>query len=189
MSEFVEECRREWKRLRVPDPVANEMAADLAADLREAEVEGASPEELLGDAAFDPQAFARSWAQERGLVGSLPLWGRLRLVLPLAAAAIVIGGGIAAAVLLTQAPSQSPTPPVVAPTATVGAPATTVVAIPNLVGMKRAEATAAARAAGLNVTIRYRNSGKGQSDFVVAQTPSPGASVPRGGTLSLLVQR
>ena len=34
MSQFVEECRREWKRLGVPDPVANEMAADLAADLK-----------------------------------------------------------------------------------------------------------------------------------------------------------
>ena len=33
MSEFVDECRREWHRLGVPDPVANEMAADLTADL------------------------------------------------------------------------------------------------------------------------------------------------------------
>ncbi len=30
MSDFVQQCRREWERLRVPDPVANEMAADLA---------------------------------------------------------------------------------------------------------------------------------------------------------------
>jgi hypothetical protein len=48
VSEFVEECRREWRRLRVPDLVANEMAAYLAADLREAEAEGASAEEVLG---------------------------------------------------------------------------------------------------------------------------------------------
>jgi hypothetical protein len=70
MNEFIEECRREWKRLHVPDPVANEMAADLEADLQEAETEGASPEEVLGSGAFDPRAFAASWAAERG-VGQL----------------------------------------------------------------------------------------------------------------------
>ncbi len=68
MSEFVEECRREWKRLHVPDPIANEMAADLEADLNEAEAEGVSPEEVLGSGAFDPRSFAASWAAERGVV-------------------------------------------------------------------------------------------------------------------------
>jgi hypothetical protein len=29
MSEFVEQCRREWRRLGVADPLAEEMAADL----------------------------------------------------------------------------------------------------------------------------------------------------------------
>jgi hypothetical protein len=67
VNEFVEECRREWKRLRVPDPIANEMAADLEADLKEAEAEGASPEEVLGSGAFDPRSFAASWAAERGV--------------------------------------------------------------------------------------------------------------------------
>jgi hypothetical protein len=68
VSEFVDECRREWTRLRVPDPVANEMAADLAADLKEAEAEGASAEEVLGSGAFDARSFAASWAAERGLI-------------------------------------------------------------------------------------------------------------------------
>jgi hypothetical protein len=68
MSDFVEQCRREWKRLRVPDPVANEMAADLAADLKEAEAEGVSAEEVLGRSAFDPRSFAASWAAERGVI-------------------------------------------------------------------------------------------------------------------------
>lgn len=68
MSEFVDECRREWSRLGVPDPAANEMAADLEADLAEAAAEGASPEEVLGSGAFDPRSFAAAWAAERGLV-------------------------------------------------------------------------------------------------------------------------
>jgi hypothetical protein len=72
VNDFVEECRREWRRLRVPDRVANEMAADLKADLDEAEAEGASLEAVLGSEAFDPRSFAASWAAERGVVGPLP---------------------------------------------------------------------------------------------------------------------
>jgi hypothetical protein len=70
MSEFVEECRREWSRLGVPDAIAGEMAADLATDLAEAEADGVSAEQVLGSGAFDPRAFARSWASERGVIGS-----------------------------------------------------------------------------------------------------------------------
>jgi hypothetical protein len=73
VSEFVEECRKEWKRLRVPDAVANEMAADLAADLKEAEADGVSAEEVLGVGAFDPRAFAASWAAERGVIQRQPV--------------------------------------------------------------------------------------------------------------------
>jgi hypothetical protein len=68
VSQFVDECRQEWRRLGVPDPAANEMAADLEADLMEAESEGVSAEEVLGIGAFDPRSFAASWAQERGLI-------------------------------------------------------------------------------------------------------------------------
>jgi hypothetical protein len=68
MNDFVEECRREWRRLRVPDPVANEMAADLQADLDEAQADGASAEAVLGTAAFDARSFAAAWAAERGFV-------------------------------------------------------------------------------------------------------------------------
>jgi hypothetical protein len=70
VTDFVEQCRREWKRLRVPDAVANEMAADLAADLTEAEAEGVSAEEVLGSGAFDPRSFADTWAAERGVIPS-----------------------------------------------------------------------------------------------------------------------
>lgn len=173
MSEFIEECRREWKRLHVPDSVANEMAADLAADLREAEVEGASPEELLGDAAFDPHAFARSWAQERGIVGPVAD-RRLRLTFAVAAAAIVIAGGIAAALLVTRAPSQARTPNVV---------------VPRLVGVNVVKATATAESAGLTPEIRYRTRQGGRSGFVASETPSAGKSVQQGTALQLVVNR
>jgi hypothetical protein len=68
MSDFVQQCRREWKRLGVSDPLADEMAADLASDLSEAEAEGISAEELLGRSAFDPPSFAATWAAERGII-------------------------------------------------------------------------------------------------------------------------
>ena len=70
MSDFVEECRREWRRLGVPDPVANEMAADLTVDLEEAEAEGGSPEDVLGNSAFDPRRFAAAWAAARGVTSA-----------------------------------------------------------------------------------------------------------------------
>jgi hypothetical protein len=68
MSDFVAQCRQEWKRLGVPDPLAEEMAADLASDLGQAEGEGVSPEQFLGGSAFDPRSFAATWATERGVV-------------------------------------------------------------------------------------------------------------------------
>jgi hypothetical protein len=101
VSEFVEECRREWKRLGVPDPVANEMAADLAADLEEADADGVSAEEVLGSSAFDPRAFAGAWAAERGVVGSTPevevgppAPRRRRLPAPIIAFALVALAGL-----------------------------------------------------------------------------------------------
>lgn len=68
MSEFVEQCRAEWKRLGVADPLAEEMAADLSSDLEEAEAEGVSAVEYLGTTLSDPRAFATSWATERGII-------------------------------------------------------------------------------------------------------------------------
>ena len=68
MSEFVEQCRREWMRLGVADPLAEEMAADLASDLEEAEAEGVSAADYLGASASDPRSFAASWASERGII-------------------------------------------------------------------------------------------------------------------------
>ncbi|HEX5268568.1 MAG TPA: hypothetical protein VFW24_17520 [Acidimicrobiales bacterium] len=64
---FVDECRKEWKRLGVPDAAAEEMAADLTADLTEAAAEGAAPEEVLGNGVFNARAFAASRATARGV--------------------------------------------------------------------------------------------------------------------------
>ena len=72
MNDFVEQCRREWKRIGVPDPLAEEMATDLTHDLQEAEAEGVSTEQLLGRMAFDPAAFAATWATARGIVRRPP---------------------------------------------------------------------------------------------------------------------
>jgi hypothetical protein len=68
MSGFVDEARREWKRLGVPDLAADEMADDLRADIEEAERDGASAADLLGASVNDPRGFAAAWASERGLV-------------------------------------------------------------------------------------------------------------------------
>jgi hypothetical protein len=67
MNDFVEQCRREWRRLGVSDPVAEEMATELASDLSEAEAEG-SAQEFLGRSALDPPSFAAAWAAERGII-------------------------------------------------------------------------------------------------------------------------
>jgi hypothetical protein len=106
VSRFIEECRREWKRLRVPDAIANEMAADLAADLAEAEAEGASAEDVLGDAVFDPRAFALSWAEERGVVAAAPVRSGMRpsTALALVAAVLVLVAVVGAALVVVDRP-------------------------------------------------------------------------------------
>jgi hypothetical protein len=68
MTAYVEECRQEWKRLGVPDLLAEEMATELETDLAEAEADGVSAAEMLGES--DPRRFAATWARERGLVSA-----------------------------------------------------------------------------------------------------------------------
>ena len=104
MSDFVEECRREWRRLGVPEPVANEMAADLTADLEEAEAEGGSPEDVLGNSAFDPRRFAAAWAAARGVTSAPtpyrpPPWRTpIAIALSVVVGVLTIGAGLALAV-------------------------------------------------------------------------------------------
>jgi hypothetical protein len=86
------------------------MAADLASDLREAEADGVSAEEILGSSAFDPRSFAASWAAERGIIPEPPSRGNNRrrplvLVAFTVIAAIALIG--AALLLLTGEPKVS----------------------------------------------------------------------------------
>ena len=107
MSDFVEQCRLEWRRLGVPDALAEEMATDLAADLREAAADGVSAEEFLGSEA---RSFAASWAAERGIIPVPPSRGSARrrplvLVAFTALAAIVLI--VSALLLLTGQPKAT----------------------------------------------------------------------------------
>ncbi|MGA2455408.1 MAG: hypothetical protein ABSG93_18005 [Solirubrobacteraceae bacterium] len=90
MIRFVKECRREWRRLGVPDAVADEMAEDLAADLEEAQAEGVALEEVLGGGASDPRSFAASWAIARGVTRATSGSFRARRKPPIAAALTVL---------------------------------------------------------------------------------------------------
>lgn len=81
MSIVIEECKRTWRRLGVPRPVAEEMAVDLESDLEAAAPEGLSPAAVIG---ADVRSFAAAWATERGVV-------RPRLRLATTAAAALVG--------------------------------------------------------------------------------------------------
>jgi hypothetical protein len=99
VNDFVEECRTEWKRLGVPSPVIDDMAGELAADIEEAEAEGASAADLLGTGP-DPREFATAWAAERGVIEtSLPsepgsAWRPRTSAVIAALAVIAIAGGV-----------------------------------------------------------------------------------------------
>ena len=107
MNDFVDQCRVEWKRLGVPDPVADEMAAELTADLDEAAAEGVPAVEVLGAGAYDPRAFAASWAAERGVVSPSDGWaGRLpRRTLPALAALALVLAFVGAALVIVDSGS------------------------------------------------------------------------------------
>jgi hypothetical protein len=109
VNDFVEECRREWRRLGVPDAIANEMAADLTADIDEAEAEGGSAEDVLGNSVFEPQRFAASWAGARGVTAPPTLAGKpvRRVVLPIALTGAAVFLALVAVALLIGRRSAS----------------------------------------------------------------------------------
>jgi hypothetical protein len=95
VNEFVEQCRREWKRLGVPSEVADEMAAELAADLNE----GVSSEDVLGRDAADARSFAAAWAAERAVVPRRRKAIRIGVLAAATALALVVIAGALLALL------------------------------------------------------------------------------------------
>jgi len=116
----------------VPDLLAEEMATELDSDLAEAQADGVSATEILGES--DPRRFAANWAGERGLVSEprppkrrrrIWLWIVVALFLVLFAtwlALQAVGSGSA-----TSGPSVEVTPP-------------RRVSVPNVIGMKACRA-------------------------------------------------
>ena len=86
------------------------MAADLSADLEEAEAEGGSPEDVLGNSAFDPRRFAASWAVARGVTSQPTVdrrspWRRpVAIALSAFLGVLTVGAGL---VLLVDSRSRS----------------------------------------------------------------------------------
>jgi hypothetical protein len=171
MSAFVEECRREWRRLGVPDLMAEEMAAELEADLAEAEADGISAAEMLGES--DPRRFAATWARERGLVSEPPPKRRRRAWPWIAAAAVLFVLPLSWLALQNWGTGHATS----APPVRVKLQRIALVRVPNLVGMKVCEARRAAVNAGLTVNSSFRRHRCGA--VVVAQAPAPGARVTR----------
>jgi hypothetical protein len=172
MTAFVEECRREWKRLAVPDLLADEMAAELEADLAEAQADGVSAAEVLGES--DPRRFAAAWASERGLVPEQPprksrkrfwIWIAIALVVVFVAG-VAIPVVLATVTLRTSVSRVHVFPPKRIP----------VVRVPNLVGLRACHAKRVALAAGLEVHGFPR---RRCNAVVIAQRPAPGTLVPR----------
>ena len=140
MSTFVEECRREWKRLGVPDSIADEMATDLETDLEEAQADGVSPAEMLGES--DPRRFAATWAQRArtrlraNAEEKRRRWIWVAVGLALVFVLVAVLAGSCGRGVSTQTHASPPSPQ------TVGS-----VVIPDFVGMKAPQAVALARGA------------------------------------------
>jgi hypothetical protein len=173
MTSYVEECRREWKRLGVPDLLAEEMATDLEADLVEAQADGVSASEILGES--DPRRFAASWAEERGLVSEPPpkkSRRRFWIVLAVVLAVFLLFGGMAAfGLLATTSVDVQASPPVQVSPQPIRS-----VRVPSLVGMKACQAKRAAVDAGLTVHDFPRSR---CNALVIGQMPTAGHVVAR----------
>ena len=131
MNAYVEVCRQEWKRLGVPELLAEEMAAELESDLAEAEADGVSAAELLGES--DPRRFAANWASERGLVSEPTPQKRRRRIWPWIVVAVLFVLLLSWLALQTVGSSNATSGPVrVTPVRTV--------IVPSLVGMKACKA-------------------------------------------------
>lgn len=181
MSAFVEECRREWERLGVPDLLADEMAADLEADLAEAEAEGVSVAEIVGES--DPRRFAATWASERGLVSQpAPPQKRRRRVWPWILLAVFLVLFLSWLALQSWGTDHATSaPPVPVRPQTIRS-----LRVPDLVGMKACQARRSAVDAGLTVRDLPKQDCKA---IVVAQVPAPGALVIRHSPRARVILR
>lgn len=170
MTAYVQECRQEWKRLGVPDLLAEEMATELESDLAEAQADGVSATEILGES--DPRRFAAAWASERGLVAEpSPQPKRTRrwilivvgvIVLFLVAVIVAIVGLFAAASVSVQTSVSPPRP-------------ARAFALPNLVGLQACHARRIALGAGL----RVQSIPQGRCHaIVIHQSPGPHQMIP-----------
>ena len=173
MSAFVDECRQEWKRLGVPDLLAEEMATELEADLAEAAADGVSAAELLGES--DPRRFAASWAGERGLVRDPAPPKRRRRVWPWVVVALFLV--LFAAWLALQAAGHS--------SASRGRPVEGMqprrVRVPNVIGMKACKAVRRVARSGVDDwRVAKHVHGYTCDLIVVGQTPV-GRAIRRPG--------
>jgi hypothetical protein len=183
VSAYVEECRQEWRRLGVPELLADEMASDLEADLAEAETEGVAAAEILGES--DPRRFAAAWASERGLVSESPpkqnrkrFWILLAVGLVLLGFLLGIGGVVAFAKPTVHTSIDQP--------ATVFPPAH-LVRVPDLVGLQLCHAyrIAAARHFNLGFRLTRKTMRRCGGNIVIHQRPSADALVPRHWALTM----
>jgi hypothetical protein len=187
VSTFVEECRREWRRLGVPDLIAEEMATDLSADLEEAEAEGVAAEHLLGGGATDPRRFAADWAQARGVVTGQPETFRRRPWVIAAVVTIVLVGGAATAIALLAGGQTTPKTITAPAVPAVQKPTTVSATVPNVIGQTETDAIAATQAAGFRVTAVLVWPTSRRSGTVISQVPAPGTVTARGVTLRLRI--
>ena len=172
MTAYVEECRHEWRRLGVPDLLADEMATELESDLAEAQADGVSATEILGES--DPRRFAATWASERGLVAEPApprkrrhrwIWIVVGLVVLFLVAVVLAIVGLVAASSVSVQTSVSPPQPIRA------------FALPNLAGLKACHAERIVLKAGLRI---HKIPQSRCNAVVIAQTPTPRRFIPYG---------
>ena len=180
MTAFVEECRREWKRLGVPELLAEEMATDLEADLAEAQSDGVSAAEILGES--DPRRFAETWASERGLVSEAPPQKKSRkglwIGLAVAFVILVFVGFFSLAFITVGTSGSGGSVAVLRPSARP----VKAVTVPNLVGMGVCKAVVTAHNLGLIV-----HAPDGPCDAVVVKQKPRAGAVVRGDTAATSV--
>jgi hypothetical protein len=176
MTAFVEECRREWERLGVPQLLADEMATELETDLAEAEADGVSAAEMLGES--DPRRFAATWASERGLVSgpvSEPApQKRRRRIWPWVVAFVFVVLVLGWLALQSWGTGHASAPVQLRPAR--------IVTVPNLVGMSACKAVQAVARSGVDDwRMPGHEHGYDCGLTVVEQMPAPGHVIRRSG--------